>query len=206
MVAHEKYQLSALIGVVLGWVLSQFTDILKTKRRVRSLRKALLTEIGDLYRWIERLILIQRKGMMFCYKGFAPESMPFQLPIHVYSQYYAEISPKLTYSERISFGSIYGLISLMNSQHNRLESIIHESIKDKSKIIEAIAIFEAGYYNSLTAMHQIKFHVEHGKNIDISKIEDNDCAYIDKKATESINKLRIDSQNSTIEQIRNIKG
>lgn len=210
-----------ILGVIVGFALNRAYESRKENRRLNKLITALYVELRDVSRWLVRAKLSQEKGLKLLVHRVPPDSLPIQIPTHVYDHYFDELSIHLSESERLSFNNIYFLVEQINSQHQRLNSLIIECIKDNDRLQEVSYILEGAHVNLLTALVQANFHITNQKRFNMKKlwdkqsttkylnitgITDEDAALLDKQITESLLNLRSQAQSTTVEKIRQQKG
>jgi hypothetical protein len=201
-------QVVTLCAVLFGWLLAEATETAKGLRRARILRRALLIELADTFRWIERARLIQEKGLLLISHECVPESLPLCIPSHVFDEHYAELSIRISQSERVSFSSIFALVRTMNEQHRHLGSIRADVARDPTpeRLQEFATILEASLRNGCMAEAQIKFHLAHSKRLDITRLKDEDAERLDQEITQRLLQLRAEASRSTIDDIRRRRG
>lgn len=210
-----------ILGVIVGFALNRVYEWKKENKRLNKLITALYVELGDVSRWLVRAKLSQEKGLKLLVHRVPPDSLPIQIPTHIYDNYFDELSIHLSDSERLSFNNIYFLVEQINSQHQRLNSLLVECIKDKETLQEVSYILEGAHVNLLMALAQSNFHITNQKRFNMKKlwdkqsttkylnitgITDEDAASLDKRITESLFNLRSQAQSSTVEKIRQEKG
>jgi hypothetical protein len=206
-----------ILGVIVGFALNRVYEWRKEHRRLNKLITALYIELGDVSRWLVRAKLSQEKALKLLVHRSPPDSLPIQIPTHVYDHYFDELSIHLSDSERLSFNNIYFLVEQINSQHQRLNSLLIECIKDKERLQEVSYILEGAHVNLLTALAQANFHITNQKRFNMKKlwrkqsttkylnitgITDEDAALLDKQIRNSLLNLRSQAQSSTVEKIR----
>ncbi|SFM70952.1 hypothetical protein [Marinobacter zhejiangensis] len=104
-----------LLGVVVGWLLGQGSELLRSHLKNRKLVGALNAELKDLQAHLE-------KSMERCAKSIntddAPRATiwPHAITHPIYTQYYPEICLHITSDQRLSINSIYGHIATFNQR------------------------------------------------------------------------------------------
>lgn len=106
----------SLVGVFLGWLLSQGAttakDFLSTRRR----KKGLLEELEDIDLLIGRVLMTSARQLQILTLGGCDPFAPSEIPNHFYRQYYKDVFSSLSRDQRLSYSTIHGHIDSLNKQ------------------------------------------------------------------------------------------
>lgn len=105
----------ALVSVGVGWCLSQFTEIVKSKVKNRKLKNVLKRELDD----ISFKLIKSREYCLSFSKALNTgdnfDFIPLKVQTLVYDNYYPEIYASYKQPERIALSAIYGQLEQFNS-------------------------------------------------------------------------------------------
>ncbi len=199
--------LFALGGVALGWILSEATGWVKSKRRARMLRRALEQEIDDARGALKRVQLEVEKSLQLSILGYLSTTGPVKVPIHIYNTHFAEASLKLSQSERISFNAIYYIIETINGLMDQLQRRLLAAGKEptQEKRFEVGQTLELMYFNTRHVLFNINYHLKNKKNLDMYDISKDAAQKLDESIRSDILKLIADAKELGIEGLRERK-
>jgi hypothetical protein len=186
-----------LVGVVVGWVLAQFTDIMRYWWRKRRLRKALYQEVWDVGRRLGTTrttcaTLIQ----LLTHKAVGNE-IPLPIPTHIFDTHYAEVSVDLSEHERVAFATIFSTIKNLNSDRDLLERLCRECAGDHRKAEAFSYVADTMYLRSSRALLQGRLLWEHRKRVPVeSNIKEDD------EIVAQLRALKEAGKNKTKEEIK----
>ena len=171
-----------LVGVVVGWILAQFTEIFRAWRRKRRLKKALYKELWDVGRRVsttkkccEELIhILADTGLI--------GTIPLHIPTFIFDTHYAEVSLDLSENERIAFTSVFALVKNLNSDRDLLEDLFRECITDPVKGKTFANVVDTMYIRSSRALIQGTILHEKRKRVPVHVEIDDDHVIKDLEA------------------------
>lgn len=139
--------IGGLIGVAVGWGLSQATDFIKSKRRIRSLRKALTIELQDLEHLLkESCVTLKRNtdeyldNRKFTY-SVAKVSTP------VLDTHYTELIEHFSIAQRANIRLLRAIIAHLN---NSLDWLNNTDLS-KLQVFDSFSGLIQLYRHALTA-------------------------------------------------------
>lgn len=174
---YSKLILS-LISIFAGWMLAQFTGVLKDYLYKRKIRKCLVEELTELQSELERTLLIySRQLQIHALKGIDNAS-PVLLSNHIFQNYYKDAVLSLNKDQRISLQLIHTLIRNINTgigEHREITSKLQDkhmlegpkSIGDKEGAFWGNKVISE-FHNVAAAIWHIRFHLANSKSPDLS--------------------------------------
>ena len=166
--------LIALVSVAVGWILAQGTALAKNWWAARNLTGGLITELEDIYKQLDRVVLITHREMQICAnEGIGTGA---SLPIHntFFRQYFKEAFSHLNREQRISYQLIHSTLDALNKRNEALEKILDDfhkeyaSSPDEERILVAVAIVRdrliAAYKTAMVTRWHIKHHLNNPKS------------------------------------------
>ncbi|ENM6584131.1 hypothetical protein D5E87_17800 [Vibrio parahaemolyticus] len=105
----------ALISVGVGWCLSQFTEIVRSKIRSRKLKSALGAELEDISFKLSKSREYCESFAKSLLEGESFNFIPLKIKTLVHDKYYAELYASYNQPERIALSAIYGQLEHFNS-------------------------------------------------------------------------------------------
>ncbi|MFP2769377.1 hypothetical protein [Oceanisphaera sp. KMM 10153] len=134
---------SALIGVSLGWLLSQLTDLTKDKRRKRKVVESIYTELSDVNAWLVRMLHQTKYSLQLIVLSQEVTSVPGRIHTFIFDEHFHEICMDLSRSARIGLTDTYDSIKTINELINQLKELIdNQSGSNNKKLCKK---FEAIY-------------------------------------------------------------
>ena len=194
-IEYEKIVIG-LASVLAGWVLAQFTGILKDFLRLRKIRKCLLEELDELKSELERTLLIySRMLQIYSLKGI-DNGVPSPLSNHIFTNYYKDAVLGLNKEQRISYQLIHTLVGGVNSGMVELREVTSK-FQEKNITKGAVSISDEDgdlwgkkviceFNNVAAAIWHIRYHLQNPKNPDLSAYTKSHEAYL--KYLESVEK------------------
>ncbi len=161
-----------IIGVIIGWGLSQFTDLLKIKLRRRKLKRALYQELAETGRWLATAKHVQEKSIQLSAHKALPEELQVPIPIHIYDNYFHELSIYLSEPERVAFNSIYSRVKRINSDAEILNSLFRACVNDKSQLEEFFTVLTQVYLQTTVSLKLASQLIDRRRRVDIDQDTD----------------------------------
>lgn len=184
---YDKLILS-LVSIFAGWLLAQFTGIVKEYLNRRKITKCLIEELNELKSELERTLLIySRQLQIHALKGIDNGS-PIRLSNHIFSHYYKDAVLSLNKTQRISFQLIHSLVENVNSgidEHKEMTKRIQEKhtlegigsiTKEDGTLWGQKVISE--FTNAATAIWHIRFHLDNQASPDLSPFTEKHQQYL----------------------------
>jgi len=186
----------ALSSVLLGWILAQFTGILKDWLYVRKIKKCIIEELYELCSELERTLLIySRELQIHALKGIGNGS-PTPISNHIFNNYYKDAVLDLNKKQRISLQLIHTLVDNINLGIKEFSNVTAElqkmhmlnmgdGINEKDGVYWG-SLITSQFINIASAIWHIKFHLKNPKNPDLTPFTHNHELYL--KYLDSIDK------------------
>lgn len=190
-----------LAGTILGWVLGEVTAFRKERSRAKMLKRALMSELAEMYRWIERGRPIYRQGLQLLILGAVPTTLAIKIPTHIYEEHFAEIAAELTFDERMSLNSIYSLVAQINKDTAQAAGLRHDLLHDSKYTKDLVAAFELICSNGFIAEHQILYHIEHQDSFRPGGQGADQVRALDEKTGRWFEELKAEARTTTAEEI-----
>jgi hypothetical protein len=128
----EKFYMNdsifALIGVVLGWGLSQLTELIKSHCRTSNLKKSISLELEDIEKIFYKKSISAKKVASDFLSGSPPHHIEAPVITPVLDRYYIDVLPHYSKNQRQNIRDIKNFITLFNK---RSESLMTEPSKNK---------------------------------------------------------------------------
>lgn len=173
--------LKLLIGVTsafAGWVLAQFTSFAKGWFQRRKIKTLLLEELRDLDLEANRILFFySRELQIYGAKGIGNSSTT-GISNYIFKNYYKDALLSLNQQQRISYQMIHSLVDQVNAGILELKEMTVEIQNEHfaNGLSEKIAKagegwgekVKAEYQHCASLQWQIRFHLQHGKNPDLS--------------------------------------
>tara|TARA_R110000772_G_scaffold231052_1_gene341731 strand:+ start:1100 stop:1822 length:723 start_codon:yes stop_codon:yes gene_type:complete len=176
---YEKVVIG-LISVFSGWVLAQFTSILKDFMRARKVKKCLQQELEELKSELERTLLIySRMLQIYGLKGIDNGSAS-PISNHIFKNYYKEAVLDLNKQQRISYQLIHTLVEAANNGMDELREVTGR-LQERNILEGTSSISEQDgdlwgkkviceFNNVAAAIWHIRYHLAYPKNPDLSPL------------------------------------
>lgn len=193
-----------LASVFSGWVLAQFTSILKDFMRARKVKKCLEQELDELETELERTILIySRMLQIYSIKG-VDNGVPSPISNHIFKNYYKEAVLNLNKQQRISYQLIHTLVETVNHGMDDLREVTGR-LHEKNILEGAVSEKEVDLWgkkvicefsNAASAIWHIRYHLAYPKNPDLSSYTKSHKEYlkylenVEKRVSEIIDKAK----------------
>ncbi|NOR44559.1 MAG: hypothetical protein GQ534_03155 [Candidatus Delongbacteria bacterium] len=168
-----KTLILGLSSVFVGWLLAQFTGILKDFYYTRKIKKCLLEELYELKSELERTQLIYTRQLQIYALQGIEGGTPVPLSNHIFKNYYKDAVLGLNKQQRLSYQLIHTLVENVNIgmiRHRELTIKLLEKniIKGSESITEKEGdswgknvICE--YQNVAAMIWHIKYHLNNHK-------------------------------------------
>lgn len=164
----------ALSAAMVGWLLAQVSAELRSYLHRRKVRKALLSELSDIYKDADRrLKLYERKLQLFGAKGLdTGGEVAIRNPI--FEHYFKDVVLSLNQAQRLSYKMIDGLIRESNANSvafnaltDQLRKIASESNSSKAFVADYARwgdLAKAGYFSAAIIKWHSEYHRENKKS------------------------------------------
>ncbi len=186
----------SLFLIFVGWLLAQFTGLMKDYLYRRKIRKCLIEELNGLQSELERTLLIySRQLQIHSLKGI-DDGSPIPLSNHIFRNYYKDVVLSLNKHQRISLQLIHTMIESVNtgiSEHEEITSRLQEKhvlggegaiTEEEGQLWGNKVISE--FTNVALALWHIKFHLSRSKSPDLSPYTEAHKQYL--KYLDNVNK------------------
>lgn len=202
---YEKI-IIGIVSVSTGWVLAQFTSILKDYFRAKKVKKCLQQELDELKTELERTLHIySRMLQIYSLKGI-DNGVPSYLSNHIFKNYYKEAVLDLNKQQRISYQRIHTLIGAVNKGMDELRDVTSRS-QEKNILEGSTSISEqegdlwgkkviCEFNNVASAIWHIRYHIAYPENPDLSPYTKSHEEYlkylenVEKRVSEIIDKAK----------------
>jgi hypothetical protein len=105
-----------LVGVSLGWVLSQSGEWWRQKRRARQYRTAIYAELKDVHSTIKTRSLVIKEALQTYVNNNVFQEYPADISNIIFKAHFAEVSLQFSESERLALVHIHSLVDALNKQ------------------------------------------------------------------------------------------
>ncbi len=189
---------SVLLGVAVGWLLSQGTDFVKSRLQRRRKIKAIYVELSDLSAWLERHLFTAKYCIQLAHHKKIVTNIPTQLHKFLLDEYFHEICLYLPRGARLGFTECISQVSYFNG----ILDEISELLKTPTTIDNRI--FISKYQSLYSVCKETKFKVDfliENPDGDMSKLR----GAAKRLATEINDELKnivIDAKNSSPEELK----
>ncbi len=188
---------SVLIGIFVGWLLSQATDVIKNRYERKRKIKAIYTELADLSKWLDRMLLTTKMTMQLALLKSIVTNVPPKLHKFLLDEYFHEICVYLPREARIGITDCYGHIDVINTLITQVEVILDDPTKISNK--ELIMKSEAIYVNAAEAKFKIDFLIKN-KSGDFELLK-GVASELSGNITKELLSIRDEALNSTAEEL-----
>jgi len=187
-----------LASAFVGWVLAQFTSVVKAWAQRRKVKKLLIEELHDLEAEIKRLqIFYSRQLQIVGAQGIGNECAT-GITNPIFKNYYKDALLSLNQKQRISFQMIHSLVDQVNSGIDELKKLTSEIHKEHfengltEKIVKAGKAWgekvKAEYSHCASLQWQITYHLANQSGPDLSpftKAHEDFCRYLEQAEVEA---------------------
>jgi len=174
--------ISALIGVGLGWLLSQFTDIIKDKRRKSKVIDSVYTELSDINAWLISMLRQTKYSLQLIVLSQRVSSIPGKIHTFIFDEHFHEICMELSRDARIGLTDSYDSINTINELIDQLKELIdNQSESSNKKLCQKIeAVYSVAFDTEFKTRYLI--NNRNGKMSDLSGV----AAELDQKLNDEI--------------------
>ncbi|TOQ70804.1 hypothetical protein [Vibrio parahaemolyticus] len=184
----EEKVAAALIGVVVGWIISQFTEVIKDRRNRRKKIEAVYTEATDIEAWLSRMLKQTEYSLQLALLKEQVTSVPSDLHVFMFEEHFHEICMHMPRDIRIGFTDYYGSVVHINQIIEQIKNIIDSDCENNEKLIIKL---EALYSMVFSTRFKINTLL-HMKSGDMSKLK-GAAKKLDQESVESLLKVRDDA-------------
>jgi hypothetical protein len=124
---------SVLIGVILGWLLSQLTDFAKSRIDRKRKIKAIYIELEDISAWLSRLMYSSKQSIMLALNKKITTNAPTQLHKFLLDEYFSEICIYLPRDARLGLVDCYSQIENINEIVKQIVGLLENPSQVKSQ-------------------------------------------------------------------------
>jgi hypothetical protein len=134
---------SVLIGVGVGWLLSQLTDIAKEKRLKNRKIESIYTEASDINAWVERMLKQAKYALQLMVLNERVTSIPGRIHTFIFDEHFHEICMDISRDSRIGLTDTYDSVKTINELIDQLKGLIDQ--ENESQVKKLCQKFEAIY-------------------------------------------------------------
>jgi len=172
---YEKIVIG-LASVLAGWLLAQFTGILKDFLCLKKINKCLLEELKELESELERTLLIYSRMLQIYSQKGIDNGVPSPLSNHIFTNYYKDAVLGLNKEQRISYQLIHTLVGGVNAGMLELREVTsnfqEKNITKGSISIEDVDLWGnkviSEFNNVAAAIWHIRYHLQNPNNPNLS--------------------------------------
>ncbi len=135
--------IAVLVGVVVGWILSQLTEIVKEKKNREKKVESLYVELSDINAWLSRMKKEAKYSLQLLVLNEDVYSRPGSIYTFVFEEHFHEICSSLTRGARVGFTDCYDSIKTINELISDLKPLIDSENDEKRR--KLCSKFEAIY-------------------------------------------------------------
>ncbi|EMV9367298.1 hypothetical protein AADU81_001060 [Vibrio alginolyticus] len=164
-----------IVYIILGAAIGKIFDCYIQRRKVSSLKKAILEELEDIkYRLLLICRAYERNIQIYALNGI-DSGIPLKLSNPIFKKHYSDIAIKLGSSQRKSLSLIDSCVESVNSGINQIEELHAYTVENLSD--EAMKrwgnLLKAQYINAATAYWHVNYHLSN-KELPFLEIEDSE--------------------------------
>lgn len=154
----EDKVVTVLIGVIVGWLMSQLSELIKERFRRRKKVEAVYTEAADVEAWLSRMLKQAEYSLQLAILKERITSIPSDLHVFMFEAHFHEICMYLPRGVRVGFTDYYGSVTHINHLLDQLKDLIdsdveqHEKLAEKFEAIFAMAFTTKSKINVLLSM------------------------------------------------------
>lgn len=127
---------SVLIGLVVGWLLSQATEIYKKWYDRKRKIKAIYTELDDLSAWLQRHLLTAKLCIQLAANKKTVTNLPAHLHKFLLDEYFHEVCIYLPRDARLGLTECISQINYLNNINDELAELLKKpSLVDNNDFI-----------------------------------------------------------------------
>ena len=152
---------SVLIGIAVGWVLSQLTDVIKRYLDKRKKIKAIYVELSDLSAWLDRMLQTTKHSMQLVLVEDRVTGIPAKLHTYLFDEYFHEVCIDLPRGARFGIVDAHATISHINKLIDHYTDLLDESTEITN--IGILNKTEDIFVNATHAKFTIDFLLENRK-------------------------------------------
>lgn len=97
--------ISALIGVGVGWLLSQLTDVVREKAEKKKI-ESIYTEASDVNTWVERMLKQAKYALQLIVLNERVTSIPGKIHTFIFDENFHEICMDISRDSRIGLEGV----------------------------------------------------------------------------------------------------
>lgn len=131
--------IAVLVGIFVGWLLGQFTELFKEKRERKIKIKAIEVEISNLNDWLIRMSHTMRYMIQLIELEEPIGSMPQKLYPFMLKEYFPQVCMYIPREARIGITDLYASIGTINDTLDHLDEFFVKS-DDSSQGFNEIAL------------------------------------------------------------------
>lgn len=172
-ILNSKEFLVALLGLIVGWILSELTRITGQWVGIRKRKSALISEIKQLRAECDRLVMAISRDIQLSVIYASEPSTTAEIVAPIYSNFYKDVVLSLSESQRISYQMIHSLLGGLNRSFQdeaQLVHQIHDAAASKNEKTARLLIKKRGelahgaYATTRMVQWHIDFHLAHPSN------------------------------------------
>lgn len=154
----DSEAIAGIIGVLLGWGLSQLTDIIRNRYR----RDALMEELSDIKERLSYAIRSYEKSIRMYALGGVASNVQLKINNVIFKNHYPDIAIHLRASQRRSYAFIHGYIETVNDGIEQKIEMIHSFADSPSeeKLVKWGDFLAAQYGNVRLAYWHVSYHLQ----------------------------------------------
>ncbi|MGZ4956396.1 MAG: hypothetical protein ACXV8Q_14920 [Methylobacter sp.] len=167
-----------LISILAGWLLAQFTGVIKDIRYKKKIQKCLIEELEELQTELNRMLISDSRKLQIYSLNCIDKFCSTPLSNHIFKNYYKDVVLILNKNQRISLQLIHTLIENINIRIKE-QNKITEDLQKKQLLEGEGCISNAEcklwgeaviteFHNVSMAIWHIKFHLDNPKSPDLS--------------------------------------
>lgn len=159
---------SALVGVGVGWLLSQLTDLAKDTRLKKQKIDSIYIELSDVNAWLERTLKQCKYALQLIVLNQPINSIPAKIHTFIFDEHFHEICINIPRDSRIGLTDSYDCIKNINELIDQLKVLIDSHNDDKIKKI--CQKFEAIYSVAFETRFKINYLINN-KNCNMKDLK-----------------------------------
>lgn len=118
--------ISVLVGVCLGWFLSQFTELVKLKVARKKKIEAIYTELRDISDWLARHMETSKHSILLAMNKKIATNIPSKIHKFLIDEYFHEVCAYLPRGARLGITDCYSQIENLNEISNQIGNLLEK--------------------------------------------------------------------------------
>lgn len=191
---------ATLLGVALGWLLSQLTESIKEKRNRKKKVQSLYLELSDNNAWLERMVKDAKFYLQLLVLGEDVYSRPGNIYTFIFEENFHEVSWYLPRGVRIGFTDYYNSIKTINELIRDIKPLIDCDHEEKQE--KMCSKFEA-IYSQAYMTHAKTGYLLHNPSANLENLR-GVAVKIEQRLEEELKAIAPEARKLGVEQVKSL--